>query len=118
MISLVTLLSLLLRNQIFFNEFNVERLPGYPNNSGADAVIKFYVDYPSTIRTGSLSKAILASIVFSKLEKLQNFTGYYIVLNTPVTPPAPQDPTEDQRANAVVLQIFDFSVAQVWSIII
>ena len=94
----------------------MERLPGYPNNSGADAIIKFYVDYPSTIRTGSLPKATLASIVFSKLENLQNLTGYCIVLNTPVTPRAPQNPTNDQRANAVVLQIFDFSVAQVYAV--
>ena len=103
------------QNQILFNELNVERLQGYPNNSGANATIMFYVDYPSTVRPGSLPKAILASIVFSKLEELQNLTGYCIVLNTPVAPLAPQNPTDDQRANAVVLQILDFSVAQ-WTI--
>ena len=45
----------------------------------------FYMDYPSTVQSGSLPQAILASIVFSELEKFQNLTGFRIVLNTPVT---------------------------------
>ena len=102
------------RNQIFFNQLNAERLPGYPKNSGANTTIKFYVDYPEIVRTGSLPKTTLASIVFAKLESFQNATGYCIILNTPVTPDAPANPTDDQRDNAIVLQIIGFSKAQVF----
>lgn len=101
------------RNQIFFNEFNVERLPGYPQNNGDDAIIKFYVDYPSDLQKGSLPKAILASIVSSELQKFQNLTGLSIVLDTPATPEVPEEATVIQEANAVVLQILGFSEAQV-----
>ena len=102
------------RNQIFFNQLNAERLPGYPKNSGVNTTIKFYVDYPEVVRNGSLPKTTLASIVFAKLERFQNATGYCIILNTPVTPDAPANPTVDQRDNAIVLQIIGFSKAQVF----
>ena len=103
------------RNQIFFNEFNVERLQDYPQNNGTDAIIKFYVDYPSDIQEGSLLKAILASIVSSELQKFQNLTGLSIVLDTPATAEVPDEATPMQRGNAVVLQILGFSQAQVRS---
>lgn len=73
----------------------------------------FYVDYPSTVQSGSLPRAILASIVFSELEKFQNLTGFRIVLNTAVTPRPVVDPNDNQRANAVILTVADFSEAQV-----
>ena len=73
----------------------------------------FYVDYPSTVQSGSLPQAILASIVFSELEKFQNLTGFRIVLNTPVTPRPVVDPNDNQRANAVILTVTRFSEAQV-----
>ena len=104
---------ILFRNQIFFNQFNVKRLPNYPNDTGNDAAVMFYVDYPMDVKSGSIPKTILASIIFSQLQRLRNLTGLTIVLNTPVTPAAPADPTEDQRANAVVLQMLHFSTAQV-----
>jgi hypothetical protein len=91
----------------------VERLPGYPQNNGANAIIKFYVDYPSDVQEGLLPKAILASIVSSELQKFQNLTGLSIVLDTPATPEVPDGATAIQEANAVVLRILGFSEAQV-----
>ena len=104
---------ILFRNQIFFNPFNVKRLPNYPNDTGNDAAVMFYVDYPMDVKSGSIPKTILASIIFSQLQRLRNLTSLTIFLNTPVTPAAPDDPSEDERANAVVLQILDFSSNQV-----
>ena len=104
---------ILFRNQIFFNPFTVKRLPNYPNDTGNDAAIMFYVDYPMDVKSGSIPKTILASIIFSQLQRLRSLTGLTIDLNTPVTPSAPDDPSEDERANAVVLQILDFSSNQV-----
>ncbi len=91
----------------------MERLPGYPQNNGDDAIIQFYVDYPSIVQNGSLPKVTLASIVFSELEKFQMLTGFTIVLDTPVTPEVPTTPTDNQRANAVLLQILSFSNSEV-----
>jgi hypothetical protein len=101
------------RTRIIFNGFDVERLPGYPIDDGNDTTIKFYIDYPRDVLSGTLPKATLASIVFSALQKLQNLTGFSIVLNTSVTPKLPANPTENQRKNAVVLRVLDFTKAQV-----
>ena len=84
-------------------------------NVGDDARIMFYVDYPADVMSGQIPKSILASIIFAQLERLENLTRLTITLNTRVTPPSPADPTDDQRANAVVLRILDFSEAQVES---
>ena len=84
-------------------------------NVGDDARIMFYVDYPADVMSGQIPKSILASIIFAQLERLENLTRLTITLNTRVTPPSPADPTDVQRANAVVLRILDFSEAQVES---
>ena len=84
-------------------------------NVGDDARIMFYVDYPADVMSGQIPKSILASIIFAQLERLENLTRLTITLNTRVTPPPPDDPTDDQRANAVVLRLLDFSEAQVES---
>ncbi|XP_028416182.1 uncharacterized protein LOC114539806 [Dendronephthya gigantea] len=101
------------QNKVFFSSLNVERLPGYPQNVGEfNTTIKFYVDYPTTIKSGSLPKAILASIVFSELAKFEKLFNYSITLDTPVTPEAPRDPSDEQRNNAVTLEILDFTTVK------
>ena len=102
------------RNQIFFNEKLVKRLPGYPQDSGSNATIKFYVDYPSTIFTNkTLDKTILASIVFAELAKFEKLIGLNITLDTSVLPETPGTPSEIQTNNAVQLKILNFSPNQV-----
>ncbi|CAB4015195.1 mucin, partial [Paramuricea clavata] len=100
------------QNQLFFSELNVKRLPSYPSNQGNDAIIQFYVDYPSIIRNATVDQAILASIVFAELQKLRDLTGFSITLDTSVTPPSPGTPTATQSANAVQLLISSFSTSQ------
>ena len=91
----------------------MERLPGYPINKGNDTIIRLYVEYPRDVLLGTLPKATLASIVFSGLKKIQDLTGFSIVLNTSVTPKLPTDPTENQRNNSVVLRVLGYSKVQV-----
>ena len=104
---------LLYRNQLLFNLFNFNRLPGSPTNEGNNAYIMFYVDYPSNIRNGTVSQAILASIVSANLQKLQDLTGFSITLDTSVTPPSPGVASAVQQTNAVELEIASFSQSQV-----
>lgn len=101
------------RNQLFFNELNVKRLPGYPKDDGKNAKIKFYVNYPSIVRNDTVEQAILASIISAEREKLERLTGFSITVDTSVTPPNPADPSDDQSNNAVELLISSFSVNQV-----
>ena len=103
------------RNQIFFNQFLVKRVPGHPMNNGSNAIIKFYIDYPDDVMSAQVPKAILASLISSELHKLQNLTRLSIILLTEVVPEAPSDPTPEQRNNAVSLRILSFSVTQVLS---
>ncbi|XP_028414143.1 uncharacterized protein LOC114537208 [Dendronephthya gigantea] len=101
------------QNKVFFSSLNVERQQGYPKNVGEyNTTIKFYIDYPTTIKSGSLPKAILASIVFSELAKFEKLFNYSINLDTPVTPDAPRDPSDEQRNNAVTLEIHDFTTVK------
>jgi hypothetical protein len=108
----------LFRNQLLFNLFNFNRLPGYPENNGNNAIIMFYVDYPSDIRDGTVIQAILASVVSAELQKLQDLTGFSITLDTSVTPATPGVASPTQQANAVQLQITSFSVNQVTALIL
>ena len=101
------------RIRIVFNGFDVQRLPGYPINTGNDTIIKFHFDYPHDVLSGTLPKTTLASIVFSALEKFKNTTGFSIVLNTAATPKLPTDPTDNQRNNSVELRVLGFTKAQV-----
>ena len=103
----------LYRNQLLFSELNVKRLPSYPSNQGNDAIIRFYVDYPSIVRNATVDQAILASIVSAELQKFRDLTGFSITLDTSVTPPSPGIPTAAQSANAVQLLISSFLTSQV-----
>ncbi|XP_028408014.1 uncharacterized protein LOC114530617 [Dendronephthya gigantea] len=104
------------QNQLFFNEKLVKRLPGYPEDSGNNAIIKFYVDYPSTIFINkTLDKTILASIVFAELAKFEQLISLNVTLDTSVLPETPGTPTANEISNAVQLKILDFSPNQ-WTI--
>ena len=102
------------RNQIFFNQLLVKRVPGYPMNNDSNAVIKFYIDYPDDVMSAQIPKTILASLISSELQKLQNLTRLSIILLTEVVPEAPSDPTTEQQNNAVSLRILSFSTTQVF----
>ena len=104
----------LFRNQLIFNLLLVQRLPGFPKDNGSDVLLEFYINYPNGSTAEVIPKAILASIIFAQLGKLENETKFDIVLETSVVPPPPKDPTSDERNNAVQLDLENFNVNQVF----
>ncbi|XP_046852402.1 uncharacterized protein LOC124445696 isoform X2 [Xenia sp. Carnegie-2017] len=99
------------QNSLQLSVLNVERLPGYPNNTGNNVTLRFYVDYPEDIRNGTMNRATLGSIVFTELQKLQTALSLTLIVNTPllgdVTPPSAA-----QLNNTVLLTISNFAANQ------